>query len=188
MSYLILHKLTVSKALLSCILVFVFGVSCNRQPPATTEAPKYDEQGRLLLISEAQQAFGEAYKAGFNAEKTQLLVGPELKRFLDDKKKSLNLAPESAMTAIANNQGVGLLINDAVPGKQGGMHGVVYLRPARFGAPRFFLTLDPDPCGDGNPATCENCTGCSGIGRDGGIFHTCVCTESCDNCRTCPAC
>ena len=187
MSHSIYLSTTPGKALLFCISLVVLNLSCDRPPSGPPAAP-HDEQARLLMISEAQQAFGELYKSGFNAEKTQLLVGPELKRFLEEKKKSLNLAPESNRAAIANNQAVGLLINDAVPGKKGGMHGVVYLRPPRFGAPRFFLTLDPDPCGDGNPATCENCTGCSGDGGGGGTFKTCVCTESCANCRSCPAC
>jgi hypothetical protein len=171
-----------------CFLSFMaLSASCNRQTP-DPRLPLLEEQTKLLMISEAQQAFNELYKSTFNADKTQLLVGPDLKRFLEEKKKTANLAPEAIRTSIANSQGVGLLINDAVPGKTGGTHGVIYLRPSRGGFSRFFLTLDPDPCGDGNPATCENCTGCSGIGSGGGTFKTCVCTESCSNCRSCAGC
>ena len=90
------------------------------------------------------------------------------------------MAHKSALNhgaAIANGEGVGLLINDALPGKKGGSFGVIYLRPARFGIRRYFLKLDPDPCGDENPATCEFCTGCSGESSPGGIIHTCVCVQ-----------
>ena len=72
----ILTSTIASKALLCSISLLVLSVACNPQPPAP-QPPSYDEQGKLLLISEAQQAFGELYKSGFSADKTQLLVGAD---------------------------------------------------------------------------------------------------------------
>lgn len=190
MSNLIIDRTIIHRgACLWFIFVALLAVntSCSRQP-SDPRLPILQEQTRMLMILEAQQGFNELFKTTFNPDKTELLVGTDLKKFFEEKKKSLNLVPEQIRTAIANNQGAGLLIRDGLPGKKGGMHDVVYLRPPRFGIRRFFVKLDPDPCGDGNPATCEFCSGCSGESSPGGIIHTCVCTEGCGDCRPCPGC
>jgi len=146
------------------------------------------EQARLLLIGEAQQGFREVFNKTFNPEKAQLLIGRALKQVLDKNKQVTSRLPPEVQKEIANTEGFGLLINGALPGRKGGTVGVVYLRPGRAGGARRFLTLDPDPCGDGNPATCERCTSCSGETSPGGIISSCVCTQSCDTCKPCPTC
>lgn len=167
--------------------------SCARQQPSQQASdPRLDvlqEQTKVLMTLAAQQDFNEVFKSTFNPEKAQLVVGADLKKLLEERKKSLNLVPEDIRTLITGNRGTGLVIEDAVPGKKGGgMHPVVYMRAPRFGGSRFFLRLDADPCGDGNPVTCDFCTGCSGETEPGGTIKTCVCAESCDTCRLCPNC
>jgi hypothetical protein len=65
--------------------------------------------------------------------------------------------------AISANHGVALLIEQGLPGNKGGQQDVVYLRASSFGGlSGLFLNEDPDPCGDGNPAMCEYCSGLEG--------------------------
>ena len=187
MSHLTISKKRVSGLSFICLLMVALNTSCNRQA-SDPRLPILQEQTRMLMILEAQQGFNELFKTSFNPDKTQLLVGEDLKKYLEQKKKSLSLVPEDIRTSIENNQGAGLVILGGKPDKKGGMHDVIYLRPPRFGRPRFFATLDPDPCGDGNPATCEFCSGCSGESSPGGTIGTCVCTEGCGGCRPCPPC
>ncbi len=190
MSNLIIDRTAIQRS--ACLwLMFValvaLSTSCNRQQ-SDPRLPILEEQTRMLMILEAQQGFKELFKTSFNPDKTQLLLGADLQKWFQEKKKSLDLVPPEIRTSIMNNQGAGLLIKDGLPGKKGGVYDVVYLRPSRFGFRRFFVRLDPDPCGDGNPATCEFCSGCSGESSPGGTISTCVCTETCGDCRPCPGC
>jgi len=164
------------------VLFLALSTKCNKADEKILR-----EQARLMLAAEAQQGFNEVFSKNFDPEKTQLLVGPALKQVLKENKAVTRRLPKEVQTELANAD-IGLLINDALPGKKGGTVGVVYMRPGRFGHIRRFLTLDPDPCGDGNPATCERCTSCSGETSPGGIISTCVCTQSCDTCKPCPTC
>ena len=164
------------------VLFLALSTKCNKGDEKILR-----EQARLMLAAEAQQGFHEAFNKNFNPEKTQLLIGPALQQVLNENKAVTRRLPKEVQTALANAD-IGLLINDALPGKKGGTVGVVYMRPGRFGGIRRFLTLDPDPCGDGNPATCERCTSCSGETSPGGTISTCVCTQSCDTCKPCPTC
>jgi hypothetical protein len=184
-------RVLVSKKLATLLVIFLtvltLSLSCNRQG-SDHRLQILEKQSTMLMIVEAEQGFHELFKATFAPAKSQLLVGADLKAWLADKKKSLGLVPEPIRAAIESNQGIGLLIQGGLPDKKGGTHDVVYLRAPAFGIRSFFLRLDPDPCGDGNPATCENCSGCSGESSPGEIIKTCVCTEGCDVCRTCPTC
>jgi hypothetical protein len=145
------------------------------------------EQARAMLISEAQQGFHDFFKKGFDPAKTQVLVGRSLKQLLDKNKAATSRLPPEVQKDLASAS-IGLLINGALTGRKGGAIGVIYMRPGRVGGPRRFLTLDPDPCGDGNPATCELCLSCSGETSPGSTISTCVCSQSCDDCRPCPTC
>jgi hypothetical protein len=166
--------------------LLVVNTTCNRQS-SDPRVSILEEQTKMLMIVEAQQGFNDLFKTSFNPDKTELLLGADLQKWFQEKKKSLDSLPEPIRTAIANNQGAGLLIHDGLPPKTGGSGDVVYLRPNRFGVRRFFVRLNVDPCSDGNPATCEFCTGCSGESSPGGIIKTCVCTMGCD-CHPCPGC
>jgi hypothetical protein len=180
-----MQRLTYTK--LFAVLMFVLlalGIACNNK---SSDEQVLREQARLMLIAEAQQGFHEVFNKNFDAQKTQMLVGPALKQALEDKKNITSRLPKDVQTALGNAD-IGLLINDALPGKKGGTVGAIYMRPGRFGGVRRFLTLDSDPCGDGNPATCERCTSCSGETSPGGTISTCVCTQSCDACKPCPTC
>ena len=171
--------------LLLAALLVVNG-SCNRQP-ADPRVSILEEQTKTLMIVEAQQGFNDLFKKSFDPNKTELLLGADLQKWFQDKKRSLDSVPEPLRKAIANNQGAGLLIHDGLPPKTGGSGDVVYLRPGSFGIRRFFVRATNDPCSDGNPATCEFCTGCSGESSPGGIIKSCVCTMGCD-CHPCPGC
>jgi hypothetical protein len=160
--------------------------SCSRKVPDHRLAI-LQEQTKMLIISEAQEGFAGLFKATFNRDNTRLLIGTDLQKWFQEHPGSLRNVPQEIKESIQNNRGTGLLIQGGLPGKTGGNKDVVYLRPPRFGFRRFFVVANPDPCGDGNPATCERCTGCSGE-TGGGTIHTCVCTESCDACQPCPAC
>jgi hypothetical protein len=166
------------------ILLLALSSGCNNK---SGDEAILREQARLMLIAEAQQGFHEVFNKNFDPQKTQMLVGPDLKRALDEKKTITSRLPQEVQKALAKAD-IGLLINDALPGKKGGTVGVIYMRPGVFGGVRRFLSLDNDPCGDGNPATCERCTSCSGETSPGGTISTCVCTQSCDACRPCPTC
>jgi hypothetical protein len=147
-----------------------------------------EDHVRMLLVDDARQAFATFHKGTpFPRGKSRMLVGAELKRWLLDKRGSLDCVPEPTRTAVRNDQGLGLLLEDAIPGDKGDRQDVVYLRPARFGAHRIFVN-ELDPCGDGNPAMCEYCSGCSGESSPGGTISTCVCTMGCGSCRPCPSC
>jgi len=147
-----------------------------------------EDQVKMLMISEADQGFRGIFKKSFNIHKTKVLLGADLKKWFRENNRSLESVPDSIRSSIRSNRGAGLVIHDALPGQNGGNQDVVYLRPPQFGSHRFFLKAQPDPCGDGNPATCDYCSGCSGESEPGGIIHTCVCTESCDDCRPCGSC
>ncbi len=179
------------KSLLVLILAVVYSTalltSCSKTKPDQRTAV-LENQTKILMILEAQQGFKDLFKKAFNPDQTKLLVGTDLQKWFQDNHRSYDSLPEPLRTSIKNNQGAGLLISGALPGKSGGNHDVVYMRAPRFGGIRYFFNDDPDPCGDGNPATCDNCTGCSEESEPGGTIHTCVCTQSCDVCRACPPC
>jgi hypothetical protein len=172
--------------LLVCLASLTLEAGCRRQEP-DPRLPILEEQTKMLMILEAKQGFVEIFKSQFDPAKTRLLLGADLNNWLQERKKSLKGVPEPTRAAIAANQGAGLLIQEGVPGVNGGKQDVVYLRPPRFGFNRVFVR-DVDPCGDGNPAQCEFCSGCSGESSPGGIIHTCVCTMGCGDCRVCPSC
>lgn len=160
--------------------------SCSQTKPDPRVVILQD-QVKMLMTIEAQEGFTELFKTTFKPEQARLLLGADLQKWLEGSRASLDLVPEPIRESIRNQRGAALLIEGGLPGKDGPPKDVVYLRPPRFGIRRFLLVIQPDPCGDGNPATCEFCTGCSGE-VDGGTIHTCVCTQSCDSCQTCPSC
>jgi hypothetical protein len=139
-----------------------------------------------MLIEEAQPAFHEHFKTSFKAEQAKMLVGSDLQKWFRDHPKIYESASEAIKEVIDSRDVAGLVISGALPTPNGGGQDIVYLKRPRFGFARY-LVKELDPCGDGNPATCEHCTGCSGETASG-TFHTCVCTQSCDTCRSCPSC
>jgi hypothetical protein len=139
-----------------------------------------EDQTKMLMTVDAQRGFQERFKTSFNPEKTRLLLGPDLKRWVQAHRPKVNL-PESMKRAISANLGIGLLIEQGLPGNKGGQQNVVYMRASSFGRlSGLCLNEDPDPCGDGNPAMCEFCSGGCGTG--------CYCTMGCGACQVCPAC
>ena len=139
-----------------------------------------EDQTKMLMTADAQRGFQERFKTSFNPEKTRLLLGYELKRWVQAHRPKVPL-PEPMKTAISANLGIGLLIEQGLPGNNGGQQNVVYMRASSFGGrPGLFLNEDPDPCGDGNPAMCEFCSGGCGSG--------CFCTMGCGACQVCPRC
>jgi hypothetical protein len=161
-------------------------LSCSQAKPDPRTAI-LENQVKMLMTVEAQQGFTDLFKTTFKPDQAQMLLGADLQRWFQESHTSLNAVPEPIRESIRDNRGAALLIRGGLPGKDGHPKDVVYLRPPRFGIRRFLLVAQPDPCGDGNPATCEFCSGCSGE-VDGGTIHTCVCTQSCDDCRPCPSC
>jgi hypothetical protein len=137
---------------------------------------------KTLLIAEARQGFKELYKTPFNPDKTELLLGPEAKTWVQNHRPLVKLS-DAAKSVIDNNRAIAVLIHDGLPTPGGGHQSVVYLRSPQFGF-RLFLNEEVDPCGDGNPAMCEFCSGgCDGEGGTG-----CYCTMGCGACRVCPRC
>ena len=174
---------------LGCIVAALLTLSSNCNPKEPDQRSLIlEEQAKMLIISEAQEGFRELFKTTFNPDKTRLLLGADLQKWFQERPKSLQNVPDEIKESIKNNRGAGLLIQGGIPDKTGGNQDVVYLRPPRFGVRRFFVLGTLDPCGDGNPATCEFCSGCSGESEPGGIIKTCVCTEGCGPCRPCSKC
>ena len=138
-----------------------------------------EDQTKMLMTSEAQQGFKERFKVSFSPDKTELLLGADLERWVQAHRPQVPL-PEPVKTAIRTKQGAGLLIQQGLPGNKGGQQNVMYLRAPLFGGLRLFLNEEPDPCGDGNPAMCEFCSGGCGTG--------CYCTMGCGSCQVCPKC
>ena len=139
-----------------------------------------EDQTKMLMTADAQRGFQERFKTSFDPEKTRLLLGLDLKRWIQAHRPKLTL-PERMKRAIRANLGIGLLIEQGLPGNKGGQQDVVYMRASSFGVrPGLFLNEDPDPCGDGNPTMCEFCSGGCGTG--------CYCTMGCGDCRVCPVC
>jgi hypothetical protein len=173
---------------LGCIVAALLALStnCNR-PQADQRTSILEEQVKMLMISEAHEGFKELFKTTFDPNKTRLLLGADLQKWVQDHPRSLDGVPDELKDSIKNNKGAGLLIEGGLPDKSGGDPDVVYLRPPRFGFNRFFVRAI-DPCG-GSGTTCENCSGCSGESEPGGIIKSCVCTRGCSPaCRACPAC
>lgn len=191
MSQLKHRQLSVWRGLLSLWLMIValltLNTGCSRKEP-DQRAAILEEQAKMLIISEAREGFAQLFKTTFNPDKSRLLLGNELQKWFKAHPTSLRNVPGEIQEAIKNNRGAGLLIEGGLPGKTGGNKDVIYLRPPNFGVRRFFVVADPDPCGDGNPATCEFCSGCSGEGTPGGIIKSCVCTETCGTCVPCSKC
>lgn len=168
-------------ALLFVAAVLAEGTGCNRG--AAQRSQLLEAQSKMLMISEAQQGFNEVFKASFDPDKTRLLLGPDLDKWVQGHRPTAPL-PKQMKTAIRNNEGAALLIEQGRPAKNGGQQDVVYMRAPQFGFHRLFLNAEPDPCGDGNPAMCEFCSGgCEGKGGTG-----CYCTLGCGDCRVCPRC
>ncbi len=173
--------------LLVCAVSLAVTAGCRRQEP-DPRLPILEEQARMLMIAEAQDGFSKLFKARFDASKTRLLLAADLTSWMQQRKKSLEALPQQMKDAIAESHGAGLLIQDGLPGTKGGTQDVVYMRAPRFGNHRLFVRGEVDPCGDGNPAMCEFCSGCEGESSPGGTIQTCVCTMGCDSCRPCPTC
>ena len=176
---------------LSCVIAIVILAGSNCQPPKPVADPRaeiLEDQVKMLVVAEAQEGFNDLFKAKFAAEKSRLLVGNDLDKWFQDHPEAFKNLPDETKEAVKNKRGLGLLIEGGLPGKNGAGKDVVYMRAPRFGVRRFFAVAQPDPCGDGNPATCEFCSGCSGDGGSGGIIHSCVCTMTCGDCHPCPTC
>jgi hypothetical protein len=165
----------------------VLVASCSRHE-STNQVTILENQTRMLMVIEAEDGFKGLFNTTFDPAKARLLLGSDLQKWSQEHEKAMQKVPEPIKESIKRNEGAALLIEGGRPTKGGGRQDVVYMRPSRFGINRFFVFGNNDPCGDGNPATCENCTGCHGEIESGGTIHTCVCTESCDACNPCPNC
>jgi hypothetical protein len=109
-----------------------------------------EDQTKMLMTADAQRGFQEMFKTSFDPEKTRLLLGPDLKRWVQAHRPKVPL-PERMKRAISANVGIGLLIQEGLPGSKGGQQDVVYMKASSFGGlSGLFLNEDPDPCGDGN--------------------------------------
>lgn len=169
------------------VALLTLNVGCS-QKKSDQRLTILEDQVKMLMTSEAQTGFRELFKTTFNPDKTRILLGADLQKWFQEHHRSLAAVPDPIKELIRSNQGVALLIREGLSGKNGGSRDVVYLRSSPFGGIRFFGEADPDPCGDGNPATCDFCSGCSGEAGPGGTIHTCVCTETCGTCVPCPTC
>ena len=146
------------------------------------------EQTRILMIAEAAEGLRDQFGASFDPSQARLVMGADLEKWFHEHNRVVKSLPEPYPTTINRGQQVGLVIEDALPTRSGERQSVLYLRPPGLGGRRWLVLAQPDPCGDGNPALCERCTGCGGESEAGGIIRTCVCTLSCDDCVPCPAC
>ncbi|HJQ99685.1 MAG TPA: hypothetical protein VJ826_15330 [Candidatus Polarisedimenticolaceae bacterium] len=147
-----------------------------------------EEQTKALLMSEAADAMREQFGVAIDPAKARLVVGSDVEAWFDTNNRVYRTLPEPYRSSINHSQQVALVVEDALPTKAGGRQAVLYLRSSRPGVSRWLVLAQPDPCGDGNPATCERCTGCSGESSTGGTLRTCVCTLSCDDCVPCRPC
>jgi len=165
----------------------VSATSCSRHE-STEHLTILENQAKMLIVTEAEDGFKALFKTTFDPAKARLLLGSDLQKWSQEHEKVMRKVPEPIKESIKRNEGAALLIEGGRPTKGGGHQDVVYMRPPRFGINRVFIFGNDDPCGDGNPATCDNCTGCHGEIEPGGTIHTCVCAESCDECNPCPDC
>lgn len=139
-----------------------------------------EEQTKALLTTEAAEALRDQFGATFDPAKARLVVGSDVEAWFDANNRVYRTLPEPYRGSINHGRQVALVVEDALPTKSGGRQAVMYLRSSRPGVKRWLVLAQPDPCGDGNPATCERCTECAGE-------DTCVCTLSCDDCVPCRA-
>ena len=138
-----------------------------------------EQQTRALMITEASEGMRDQFDATLDPDKARLVMGADLEKWFHANNRVVRSLPEPYPTLILRGQQVGLIVDDALPTKSGGRQSVLYLRSLKPGVRRWLVLGQPDPCGDGNPATCERCTECEGQ-------ETCVCTLSCDDCVPCP--
>jgi hypothetical protein len=165
----------------------IFAASCSRHE-SSGQSTILENQAKMQIVSEAEEGFKALFKTTFDPAKTRLLLGSDLQKWCQDHEKATGKVPQPTKEWINRNEGMALLIQGGRPTKGGGNQDVVYMMRPRFGVNRVFVFGNNDPCGDGNPATCDNCTGCHGESVPGGTISTCVCTESCDVCHACPDC
>jgi hypothetical protein len=168
--------------ILSIAVTAILTFNANGMGPeqSTKEQRKVEDQTKILMTADAQRGFQEMFKTSFNPEKTRVLLGPDLRRWVQAHRPKVTL-PVPMKWAITANLGIGLLIEQGRPGNKGGHQDVMYMRVPSFGRlSGLFLNEDPDPCGDGNPAMCEYCSG--------GCGTNCYCTMGCGSCQVCPAC
>jgi hypothetical protein len=180
--------LSVALSLGSVLSFVLIGTNCGSTPAAPD--PRVDileEQVKSFIVPEAQEGFNELFKTKFAPEKSRLLIGADLDKWFQEHPDELKRVPADFREWIAGKRGTALFIEGSLPGKNGGMKDVVYMRPSRPGFRHFFWVVQPDPCGDGNPAMCDFCTGCSGE-TDIGTIHSCLCTQSCNDCHACTSC
>jgi hypothetical protein len=171
------------------LAVIVVAASCaSSHSSSDGRVTILEEQTRIMMITEAADGLRDQFGASLDPAKARLVLGADVEKWFHAHNRVIRSLPEPYPTTINRGQQVGLIIDDALPTKSGGRQSVMYLRPPRFGGRRWLVLAQPDPCGDGNPALCERCTGCQGESVPGGIVHTCVCTFSCDDCVPCPAC
>jgi hypothetical protein len=172
----------------SIAIVSLAALACCASTYSDPRVTILEEQTKALLTTEAAEAVRDQFGASIDPAKARLVVGSDVEAWFDRNNRVYRTLPEPYRSSINHSQQVALVVEDAVPTKSGGRQSVMYLRSARPGVRRFLVLAQPDPCGDGNPATCERCTGCEGESSPGGILHTCVCTLSCDDCVPCRPC
>ena len=173
----------------SLVIVLVATASCaSSHSSSDGRAMLLEEQARVMMITEAAEGLRDQFGESLDPAKARLVMGAEVEKWFYEHNRVVKSLPEPYPTSILRGRQVGLIIEDALPTRSGGRQSVLYLRPSRFGGRRWLVLAQPDPCGDGNPAVCERCTGCTGESEPGGILRTCVCTLSCDDCVPCPSC
>ena len=166
----------------------LFAACCASSSGSDLRTTVLEEHAKTMMIEEAQDGFRAQFGTTFDPAKTRLVVGPEVKAWCRDNHRVVSALPEPYDHTVAHGEQAALVIDDALPTKAGGRQSVLYLRPFRPGFKRWLVLGQPDPCGDGNPALCERCTGCEGGDDSGGLLKTCVCTLSCDDCVPCRPC
>ena len=163
---------------------------------ACAPAPHVDAAAlaKKLLDERAAHTAAALFGTDYDSAHSRLIDAKSMRRWLEEQQVKQAQLPERVRQALGAPDAVGLLVPGVVrfADADGGPGVADDVGTRAMDMPGIFLPLFPGgfwihgsgPC---NGDFCLNCTGCEGLGSDG-MFHSCVCTNSCRTCRDCPKC
>ena len=148
---------------------------------------------KKMMDKEAQRTVVKLFNAKYDPNKGQLVEANEIHKWISKNKIKVKSFPYEVQKAINDKSVIGLLVPEFIALKTEKTMG-----NGMYASSAIFLPIwDPESViggwwiSDGVPCdgdSCLNCSGCFGYNSFMERFETCVCTNSCKNCRSCPQC
>lgn len=142
---------------------------------------------KRLLDKEASPTTKALFGTTYDPTTSRLVTASEIAAWIQSENVPIAKLPDKVQVALKDPHLIGLLVPNLVPfdaekdTRSANWGGAIFLPFIEDGD---FWIHGSGPC---NGNFCQNCTGCRGLGSDG-LYHTCVCTNSCKVCHECPRC